>query len=429
MKKRISFFLVVLFCLLFMPHSINAAAKTSAKVKVNNSFYATVEKSGNYWYMKPLRASDPKISFKERVKFVYFPSGFSLKTGYYTFNSKGRLDTRRMFHTLNAKVGSTRFKGDYYFGEKNGMLTLKKGGWNTIKGEKYYLSNTGRKYVNCWRSGYYLLNTGIIARNMKTPDGFYVGSDGKKVDKSEMNLSGLKKELESMVRSYGGSWSVYVKDLKTGDILSINDKKMKTASIIKLFTMASTYDSIRKGEIVQNAAVNQLLKEMITVSDNEAYNELTRRHSKSKNFLEGCSVVNQKLKALGCKSTECHRTLHPSSSPILGDGKINWTTAKDAGMILEKIYKKQLISAKYSKEMLKLLLGQTRRWKIPAGLPKNVKCANKTGENSSCENDVAIVFGEKTDYVLCVFAETTDSGDGIYGIKEVSKKVYSYLNK
>ena len=79
--------------------------------------------------------------------------------------------------------------------------------------------------------------------------------------------------------------------------------------------------------------------------------------------------------------------------------------------------------AKYSKEMLNLLLRQTRRWKIPAG----TKCANKTGENDSCQNDVAIVYGKKTNYVVCIFAQTYE-GSGVSGIRALSSKIYRALN-
>ncbi|MBQ7372888.1 MAG: hypothetical protein IJW67_13600 [Blautia sp.] len=45
-----------------------------------------------------------------------------------------------------------------------------------------------------------------------------------------------------MVSGYSGSWSVYVKDLKNGGTILINDTSMYPASTIKAFVMASTYD-------------------------------------------------------------------------------------------------------------------------------------------------------------------------------------------
>ena len=107
----------------------------------------------------------------------------------------------------------------------------------------------------------------------------------------------------------------------------------------------------------------------------------------------------------------------------------NVSSAKDCGVLLERIYNGTCVSSRYSREMLNLLLRQTRRWKIPAGLPSGVKVANKTGETSSVQHDMAIVFGKKTDYVICVFSRTGSEGYAVPRIKSISSTVYKYLNK
>lgn len=425
MKKKTGILFVLLFCLWVLPFNVHGASKV--RVKVNNNMYAMLENTDKKWKLE-LPEDAQYNPFEDKVLYLGMPKGSSLKSGYYVFDRKGVLNTGKKFYTLNAKVYKREFKGEYFFGEINGRLTLNKKGWVTVKGKEYFISDTGKKYVNRWVNGYYLLDTGLVAKNMKTPDGFYVDCNGRKCKKNEMKLSSLKKNIESTIDGYRGNWSVYVKNLKTGDILSINEKRMKPASVIKLFTMASTYSSIKKGEIKQDKNINSLLNSLITVSSNEAYNSLTRKHSKKGSFLDGCSKVNKNIKVLGCKNTESHSTLHPSSSSFASDGKSNFTTAKDVGILLEKIYRGECVSEKYSKEMLNLLLKQTRRWKIPAGLPAGVKCANKTGENSSCQNDVAIVYGKKTTYIVCIFAETGEYS-GVTGIKKLSSKIYSYLNK
>lgn len=368
-----------------------------------------------------------KKRLSSKVLYLRIPRKKELETGYYTFNSRGVLDTRKTFHALDTKIGDLRFKGKYYFGEKNGRLWMNKPGWTQIKKKQYYLSKTGRMYVNRWVKGYYVKEDGQIAKNMQTPDGNYVDCDGHKCTKEEISLSSLKKQLVSMISGYSGKWSVYVKNLETGDVISINDTAMKPASVIKLFTMAATYDSIKNERIKKDSTVSRLLTNMITVSDNESFNELVRRNSSYRSFTNGCSVINKYLKKAGCTKTGCHSSLHPSASSFSWDGQSNMTSAKDAGLILEKIYKGECVSAKYSKEMLNLLLHQTRRWKIPAGLPSGIKCANKTGENDSCQNDVAIVYGKKTTYIVCIFSQTYE-GSGVSGIRALSSKIYRALN-
>lgn len=79
--------------------------------------------------------------------------------------------------------------------------------------------------------------------------------------------------------------------------------------------------------------------------------------------------------------------------------------------------------------MKNLLLRQTRRWKIPAGIPSGIKVANKTGETSTVQHDMAIVYGKKTDYVICVFSSTGSESYAVPRIQSISRTVYQYLNK
>ena len=172
----------------------------------------------------------------------------------------------------------------------------------------------------------------------------------------------------------------------------------------------------------------RLLWDMITVSDNECYNELVRRQGGG-SFVGGTAVVNQYLRKNGYKNTGCHSSLHPSSSAWSSDGWRNTASAKDCGILLEKIYRGQCVSQQYSREMLNLLLHQTKRYKIPSGLPTGIVCANKTGETSSVQHDMAIVYGKKTNYVLCIFSEGASEDHLLYGIRSISSRVYQYLNK
>ena len=425
-KKHIFILVIAVICLLGISIQVQAAGNRIS-VKVNESEKAVLENTEDSWQFTTGDEEKDKQILSSKVLYLRVPKKKELLTGYYTFNSRGVLDTRKTFHALDTKIGDLRFKGKYYFGEKNGRLWMNKPGWTQIKKKQYYLSKTGRMYVNRWVKGYYVKEDGQIAKNMQTPDGSYVDCDGHKCTKEEISLSSLKKQLVSMISGYSGKWSVYVKNLETGDVISINDTAMKPASVIKLFTMAATYDSIKNGRIKKNSTVSRLLTNMITVSDNESFNELVRRNSSYRSFTNGCSVINRYLKKAGCTKTGCHSSLHPSASSFTWDGHSNMTSAKDAGLILEKIYKSECVSAKYSKEMLNLLLHQTRTWKIPAGLPSGIKCANKTGENDSCQNDVAIVYGKKTTYIVCIFSQTYE-GSGVSGIRALSSKIYRALN-
>ena len=50
----------------------------------------------------------------------------------------------------------------------------------------------------------------------------------------------MKIAVKEFTENLEGDWSVYVKDLKSGEKFSINDKAISSASLIKAFTMAAS---------------------------------------------------------------------------------------------------------------------------------------------------------------------------------------------
>ena len=373
------------------------------------------------------RGAYGKLSAPAQVRFLNQKIGSVSFRGYYYFSRTGKLYTNKAFHSLNQTIGRRTFRGTYYFGGRNGLLTVKKG-WITYKNEKYYLDANGKMAVNCWRSGYYLLSNGKIARNQKLPDGTYVDYEGRKCSGADMALQSLKRQLQQTIRGYSGSWSVYVKDLSTNAAININETSMYPASTIKAFVMASTFDRIQSGKLSYNSSIKTLLNDMITVSDNESFNVLVRRSSSSGSFAAGAAEINKYLKKNGYTKTGCHSSLHPAASAFASDGGRNTSSAKDCGLLLERIYRGKCVSSKYSKEMLNLLCRQTRRWKIPSGVPSGVKIANKTGETSSVQHDMAIVYGPETHCIICVFSSGCGESSAISGIRNISRMVYNYLN-
>ena len=403
-----------------------AATKNSWTVKVNNEYKAKLVKKKDQWYLQSTSIQMKNKKGTERIAYLSIPSNVGLASGYYYFWTDGRIDKRKKFHALDTKIGTTRFKGSYYFGETAGRLK-QTAGWIVFKGKKLALNKNGKLYTNRWYKGYYLTEHGTIATNRKISGTLYVDAEGKKCAKEEVKLSKLRIKINEKLKGYRGNWSVYVKDLKTGDVLSINETSMYPASVIKLFVMEAVYAGAAEKKISLNSYVNGLLDSMITISDNESYNELVRTVGQG-SFASGCNYINNYLKKKGYTSTGVHHTLHPSSSSYQRDGLgSNRSSAKDVGKLLEKIYKNQAVSRKYSNQMLNLLLAQERRYKIPAGLPSGVKSGNKTGETDSYQHDAAIVYGKKTDYVIVVFAQAGEY-TGINGIKEISGMVYERLN-
>lgn len=255
---------------------------------------------------------------------------------------------------------------------------------------------------------------------IQAPEGTAGGEEG---------MTDLKGELESFLAGCEGDWSVYVRNLADETYLEINSHAVKAASLIKLYIMGAVLEQIEAGTLQEDEQIRQLLRDMITVSDNESSNELVRRLSPDgTSHEEGMKVVNAFAQEGGYYDTSQGRDLRDYRE-VPAEGE-NYTSVRDCGLLLERVYSGTCVSAQASARMLELLKQQTRTWKIPAGVPEGVVTANKTGELSDTENDAAIVYGPGGDYILCVTSTgLADAGTAQQNIVTISGMVYAYLNQ
>ncbi|MBQ4528928.1 MAG: serine hydrolase [Clostridia bacterium] len=243
------------------------------------------------------------------------------------------------------------------------------------------------------------------------------------------SLQNLVPKLDAVAAEITGSESkvaYYVKNLATGEVIEKNDSKMYSASLIKLYIMAEIYRQADAGELVIDGEIKNLLTQMITVSDNDACNALATKAGGGDQKL-GFKKISDNAVALGCNYTVQANDLQAVRPVPIPTG--NFTSVRDCGIILEKIYKGELVSPEASAEMLALLKQQQRRGKIPRDLPSGVVVANKTGETSTAQNDVAIVYSEHGPYIICImindYANSMDYTMDV--IARMSKIAYDYI--
>ena len=321
--------------------------------------------------------------------------------GLYYFDEYGKMVTDPGIHYLEMNAAGQMFDGYYYFGGENGVLLQEEG---------------------------------------ETPEGFSVDKSGK-VETKDLGMDGLEKRFADLLGTYEGTWSVYVKDLTSDQEFEQNSQSLYSASLIKVFVMAQTYanmDAVLQNEAAKmkkdvtdpsvSTKVNDLLWNMITVSDNESFNELVRLQTASGVFKDGAQAVNGFLAEQKFADTSVQHILSPSSSKDVGLGGRNTTSVKDCAELLSRIYKGECVSKEASEAMLNLLLNQQVTTKIPSGISVSVEIANKTGETDTDQHDIAIVYGEKTTYILCVMSEDCKPGDAVSHIRDISGIVYNYLN-
>lgn len=236
------------------------------------------------------------------------------------------------------------------------------------------------------------------------------------------DLHDLKSELGEMMQYYPGEWSVYIQELSTGSEITIENEPKYAASLIKLFAMAACYQRIKDGRINEDYAYNYIYR-MITESDNNAFDTVVD--------LMGEDYFSEWLMQNGYWDTTF---VHKLGDGIVYEGKRspdgdNFTSVKDVGNLLSKIYRGEMVDLHYSEEMVKILKDQTKTNKIPAGLPDGVEYGNKTGETDNVCHDAAIVYSDGGDYIIVVMAK--DEGEAWVCnpfVTDISRAVYDYFN-
>ena len=242
------------------------------------------------------------------------------------------------------------------------------------------------------------------------------------------SFKNLKKDLNEMIETYEGSWSIYVKDLKSGISLTINDQPQDSASLIKLYIAGAVLEKIQHQELEETETIDLLLSDMISLSDNEAANELVRYLSDSHEHQDGMEKVNEFIEEHDFTDTWQYNGLEDSNL-WYGD-EVNITSVKDCGRFLEEIYDGDMVSHLASRQLEGYLLDQEITWKIPAGIPSDIKTANKTGEKDNTQNDASIVYTPYRDYIICVMATNlTDEDTAVENIRAVSAKVYGFFQE
>ena len=252
----------------------------------------------------------------------------------------------------------------------------------------------------------------------------------------------LQARLEEAIHAFPGVMGIAVKNLDTGESLSVNGgMRFPTASLIKVAVMVEVFHQIAEGKLRRDRTVtltdadkagdetvpsnvlhagvtltvSDLLRLMIAWSDNTATNLLVR--------LVGTANVDRRLESYGIAEMKLFR-------PTFRDGKadvfpelerefgLGMTTPNDAARLFELIADGKVVSRTACDEMIAILALQQDRAMIPRSLPlesDNLLVANKTGWDEEklpdpsgfkgdVRNDAAYVKGPKARYVIAICA-------------------------
>ncbi len=272
----------------------------------------------------------------------------------------------------------------------------------------------------------------------------------------------LENEIKILLNKVQGEFGIYYEDIQDHTKICLNENKVfSAASTIKIPLVALTLKKYEDGEIdiddeveinsnnrvggtgiLKNLNKNykptilDLMNLALVVSDNIATNELI-------DIVGGFDNINEFIKYLGLTNTKFQRKMLDLDA--LKEGKDNFTSAKDLGMILSSIAQGKCVSEKASNIILNILKTQQFRQKLPNFIPSvtsydekatdelpekgKVIVANKTGDLWKVQHDVGIfILPEGQRYIISIFSQKLlEDYEGIQTISNISKLIYDYM--
>lgn len=238
--------------------------------------------------------------------------------------------------------------------------------------------------------------------------------------------SKLNDRISAKLHDFAGAVSLYAKNLDTGKSYNLKgNDPVRTASTIKLAIMAECFAEAVEGKLnlsepikiteeekVSGSGILQELSTgdqlplrdivdlMIVLSDNTATNLILNRI--------GGNAVNLRMAQLGFSQTRVMRKilgdgnkLKATPSGITEEGAkpenkkwgIGRSTPHEMVMILEKLYRGELVNKTASDQMLAILKHQRDRNGIGRDM-KEVEIASKSGALDHLRSDVGIIYSK-----------------------------------
>lgn len=222
----------------------------------------------------------------------------------------------------------------------------------------------------------------------------------------ETKLTPLLIGFSQRVQGNGG---VVVIDLQTGETVGSNkDQVFTAASIYKLFVAESVYKAIESGQIKPTSSITNCLKVMITVSDNACGERL--------GTMVGWDKQNQRLHKLGYTNT------------YLRAYGTQQTSAHDTALLLQRLYKGELVNPAHTASLLASLKAQTINNRLPTGLPAGSSISHKTGDLNGYIHDAGIVYSPNGQYIIAALSGPwRNGGQAPAEFKRLSQEVHGAM--
>ncbi len=231
----------------------------------------------------------------------------------------------------------------------------------------------------------------------------------------------LTAAIESYLSRQPGEYSVSVRELDGDQRTAVVDgeREVEPASTIKLFYAYAALLDVEAGlisldaEIAPGVTVATCLRVMIEISDNLCAEDLRAA--------VGFQRINELLASQGYTGTY-----------VVLDAEGNFvtkrTTTDDLVTLLTRLDEGSLLGAESTELLMTHLRAQMWRNKISSGVQVGTVVASKSGtlmtDTGMMQGDAAIVYGERSSYVLAVLGTDDAVPEAIRGVSAI---VYRHL--
>ncbi len=251
---------------------------------------------------------------------------------------------------------------------------------------------------------------------------------------AQLRAQKLPTDVQSVIDHFRGQLYFAARNLKSGESLSYRaDDKVQTASVIKLPILVELFSQAREHRlsledviavtdtnrvggsgILQDlgiglhATLRDFAVLMIVLSDNSATNIAIDKL--------GVAAVNARMRQIGLPQTTLYKKVFKPATEPMPEEQKKWglgvTTPNEMLLLLEKLYRKEIVDPASCDDMIAILKAQRDRDQIPRYLVgpawEKIQIANKTGALDRVRNDVGIVFTPEGDFVLSLFAQESE---------------------
>ncbi|MGN6291160.1 MAG: serine hydrolase [Chitinophagaceae bacterium] len=243
----------------------------------------------------------------------------------------------------------------------------------------------------------------------------------------------LEAELRKAITGFNGSIGIYVKNIKTGETVTINaDTVFPTASIVKVPIMLGVMDKMQKGELHYDSthiykdsllyegedilgsfkdgekiALKKIIMLMLTTSDNTASLWLQK--------LAGTGIrINALLDSLGYINTRVNSRTpgREEIRKIYGWGQ---TSPAEMGHLFEQIYQNKIFTPAACERIMRCL--GRNFWdenEAISMIPPYIEVFSKNGCVDASRNETLLVNAPNKPYIFCIFTKNNKDTSWIH---------------